>query len=308
MKKTKKFLMLVPVLGLFLSGCSFKEVKHSIGESWIGQHILHPIYDPIRDLINGGKKEEQKTGGDVTPSGEDTPTGGDTPSGGDTPVGPAFPSDKVDAYTSSLGATDKVPAFSGKAISYTFYDDEGVLDIEVGEEKVAASLTTFFSDLTKAHYTEAGQDDYGDMHYLSPNAQLDISAWDAAEASTPAPGHIYVVIAKAPEVLTSFPLEKVNKFLTDNEFSLQFTQADADAISALASQFAVSEGESTFGNYMLIGFEGDFQTQLDTILSSTLTTAGYEKNSQATYPYYSNDDDMSVSFWTEEGVTTIQLY
>ena len=75
MKRTKKFFMLVPVLGLFLSGCSFKEVKHSIGESWIGQHILHPVYDPIRDLINGGKKEEQKSG-DQTPSGEDTPSGG----------------------------------------------------------------------------------------------------------------------------------------------------------------------------------------------------------------------------------------
>lgn len=59
MKRTKKFFMLVPVLGLFLSGCSFKEVKHSIGESWIGQHILHPVYDPIRDLINGDKKKSK---------------------------------------------------------------------------------------------------------------------------------------------------------------------------------------------------------------------------------------------------------
>ena len=59
MKKTKKLLVFVPLLGLFLSGCSFQEVKHSIGESWIGQHILHPVYDPIRDLFNGDKKEEK---------------------------------------------------------------------------------------------------------------------------------------------------------------------------------------------------------------------------------------------------------
>ena len=60
MKSTKKLLVAIPVLALFLSGCSFKEVKHSIGESWIGQHILHPVYDPVRDLINGGKNKEEK--------------------------------------------------------------------------------------------------------------------------------------------------------------------------------------------------------------------------------------------------------
>ena len=33
----------------------FEEVKHKIGESWVGQNILHPIYDPIRDAVNGKK-------------------------------------------------------------------------------------------------------------------------------------------------------------------------------------------------------------------------------------------------------------
>ena len=68
MKNSKKLLVLVPALGLFLSGCSFQEVKHSIGESWVGQHILHPIYDPIKNLIKGDKKEEQKAGDTSKPA------------------------------------------------------------------------------------------------------------------------------------------------------------------------------------------------------------------------------------------------
>ena len=53
--KKRKMLLLLPLFIPMISGCSFKEVKHSIGESWLGQNILHPIYDPIRDAINGKK-------------------------------------------------------------------------------------------------------------------------------------------------------------------------------------------------------------------------------------------------------------
>lgn len=53
--KKRKSLLLLPLFVPMISGCSFKEVKHSIGESTIGKKILHPIYDPIRDAINGKK-------------------------------------------------------------------------------------------------------------------------------------------------------------------------------------------------------------------------------------------------------------
>ena len=51
--KKRKLLLLLPLFVPLISGCSFKEVKHKIGESEIGQKYLHPIYDPIRDAIKG---------------------------------------------------------------------------------------------------------------------------------------------------------------------------------------------------------------------------------------------------------------
>lgn len=96
MKKSKKFLVLIPVLGLFLSGCSFQEVKHSIGESWIGQHILHPIYDPIKNLINGDKKEEQKGGEQDKEEEQKQPEEETDPEG-------AFPSVKITSFFKKYG-------------------------------------------------------------------------------------------------------------------------------------------------------------------------------------------------------------
>ena len=127
MKNSKKLLVLIPVLGLFLSGCSFQEVKHSIGESWIGQHILHPVYDPIRDLINGGKKEEKKE--EEKPS-EDTPSGEDEGKQ-EEDKGPKFPSDKIAAFFKKYGLSDvEFPAYtlSNEGASFEDEEDESYAD------------------------------------------------------------------------------------------------------------------------------------------------------------------------------------
>lgn len=56
--KKRKILVLFPLLGLFLSGCTFQEGLAAT-KSFIGDKIYHPI----RDWFNGitGKKEEQKS-------------------------------------------------------------------------------------------------------------------------------------------------------------------------------------------------------------------------------------------------------
>lgn len=72
MKRTKKFLILAPVFGLFLSGCTFQEGLTTT-KDWASNNIL----DPVKNWFDGitGKKQEEKSV-DQTPSGEDTPSGG----------------------------------------------------------------------------------------------------------------------------------------------------------------------------------------------------------------------------------------
>ena len=67
-KGNKLLISFMSIATLGLSACSLSEIKSSIGKSWIGQNILHPIYDPIKKIVNGddsdkaqeepGKKEE----------------------------------------------------------------------------------------------------------------------------------------------------------------------------------------------------------------------------------------------------------
>ena len=64
--KKRKILVLFPFLGLLLSGCTLQEALGNV-KDWTTGHIL----DPIKNLINGGEKEEQPSGDE---GGEDQPT------------------------------------------------------------------------------------------------------------------------------------------------------------------------------------------------------------------------------------------
>lgn len=64
--KKRKILVLFPFLGLLLSGCTIQEALGNV-KDWTTGHIL----DPIKNLINGGEKEEQPSGDE---GGEDQPT------------------------------------------------------------------------------------------------------------------------------------------------------------------------------------------------------------------------------------------
>lgn len=53
--KKRKILVLFPFLGLLLSGCTLQEALGNV-KDWTTGHVL----DPIKNLINGGEKEEQQ--------------------------------------------------------------------------------------------------------------------------------------------------------------------------------------------------------------------------------------------------------
>ena len=56
--KRRKILVLIPMLGLFLTGCTFQE-GFAKAKHWIGQNIYHPLKDWI-DEMTGKKKEDEK--------------------------------------------------------------------------------------------------------------------------------------------------------------------------------------------------------------------------------------------------------
>ena len=68
--KRRKILVLIPALGLLLSGCTFEE-GFATAKHWVGQNIYHPVKDWI-ESITGKKKEEQKPSGEEGGGGEET--------------------------------------------------------------------------------------------------------------------------------------------------------------------------------------------------------------------------------------------
>lgn len=95
-----------------------------------------------------------------------------------------FPADEIAADLEAAGVTDSVPAFSGEAAGFDYYSgtDGRQLTIVVPDGSTEDDvIATYQQDLLDAHYTEAGEDQWGDMHYSSPNGQIDVCAWRGSD-------------------------------------------------------------------------------------------------------------------------------
>ena len=87
-----------------------------------------------------------------------------------------WPADKI-AQLLGASVTDTVLPVEG-AISFDAYAGSySTVQIAVNCADATALLATYTAALLEAGWTEAGADDYGDMHYTSPNAQLDLCPW-----------------------------------------------------------------------------------------------------------------------------------
>jgi len=107
-----------------------------------------------------------------------------------------FPSAEIAADLANLGVTDSLPEYSGTdATGFSWYcEDDGIqLGILFEGEIEEDVLATYQADLLAANYTEAGADKYGDMHYTSPNGQIDVCAWRGSDIGYS--GYIFVDIA-----------------------------------------------------------------------------------------------------------------
>ena len=104
-----------------------------------------------------------------------------------------FPSEEIAEYLAAKGVTDVIPAFSGTALDYAFVTSGGLqLQFKVESGAEAATVAQYQADLLAANYVEAGADQYGDMHYASPNDQLDLCAWNGLDINRA--GMVYIDI------------------------------------------------------------------------------------------------------------------
>ena len=151
-----------------------------------------------------------------------------------TPSSETFPSGEISATLAALGVTDEVPAYSGTdSNEFYFYSSDLQISWVVAEGEEADSVATYQADLLAAQYTEAGADEYGDMHYTSPNGELDVSVWNGATYGYT--GRVFVDIAVNGEVP---PVET---------YFVNF-EANAEDVQDMPSSLEVAPGQYSLEN------------------------------------------------------------
>lgn len=225
-----------------------------------------------------------------------------------------FPSEKIKASLEALGApNDTLPVFSGEAsggfkwISPTS-SGNSQLSIIVGAGNEATALETYIADLLAAGYTEAGEDKYGDMHYTSPNGELDVCPWDGSKYGSAGYVVVDVVVNKSAQI--EFPLEEVNAFLSTNEFGFQLTQALVDPSG---DGYTIEYSDN--GGYPVcdITVNGDAFDEDLALLIEILTAAGYQSYEdyyqEGVFAYYYNENYSSVVIYynAETGTTLVSF-
>lgn len=239
-------------------------------------------------------------------------SGGSGGGGGET-VSDEFPAKDINDYLASVGSSATVSStFSGTAKSFSFatYTDGAELDIEVEVGSEEEAIAAFAADLlASTNFEEDMNDIYGDMHYVSKDKKVDVCAWDGTYASTSKPGHVYVDFVGYSAPVSSLSLSEINGFLSDEQFGFSLTQAQVDSLNALASSFKVtlSYDSDNFGCYDIL-IVGNFESQINDIVKTTATSAGYSaKTTQAGYKY-TNSNNFSVTIVYKYGVTLLEFY
>ena len=138
--KRRKILVLIPMLGLFLTGCTFEEGFATV-KSFIGQNIYHPAKDFIDGLI--GKKEEKEE--EQTPS-EDS---GSQDSGDQTEVKYTVKFEAGGGTGEMAEVKDVKGEYELPACTFTAPEGKEFAGWQVGEEvKAAGEKITVSADVT----------------------------------------------------------------------------------------------------------------------------------------------------------------
>lgn len=111
-----------------------------------------------------------------------------------------------------------------------------------------------------------------------------------------------------PAVVASFPLEEVNAYLTENSayYGFTFSQAEADAISALTTSFVFQSGTDSYGYpiaYVIM--DGSIVSEVLAVIDSTITAAGFAYDED--YEAYINSMYCFIYAVVEESSTYLVL-
>lgn len=206
----------------------------------------------------------------------------------------------VQALLEALEFTDALPGIAD-GTDYETYGgaDYGMFEIVVytdAENKVAPMLASYQENLLNAKFTEIGEDEYGDMHYASPNAQYDVCPWSGLTAQQP--GNFVVIDVMPYEApVTEWPAEQIADIFEENEATLYDVPAFAAANATFQATTYLYYG--IFPVAAQVDIVGATADEITTYLGTTLPGANWE---------VAEDQGMATKvFESLEGVATIQF-
>lgn len=189
-------------------------------------------------------------------------------------------------------ATDTVPALEGAEYYGVYANDEKVqIEVDFGDESVISSkLSSYQSTLTTAGFKNVGPDTYGDLHFTSPNNQLDVVAWKGSDIGYD--GEIFIDVVNSMFVKEEgWPTNKIAKLLS--------AHGATDVLPALNGGSDYSAYETSSGNVQIDIVIADVPTAIKN-WQSALTTAGFKNVGPDTYGdlhFTSSNNQYDVVAW-----------
>ena len=266
--KKSKLLILFPVMGLFLSGCTFQEGLQST-KSWINSHIYQPLksfFGSSSTPSEEGKKDEEKKEEEKKDEGK------------------VFSWEEIEKVYADAGFTgvelpDYKCASASASLTQPYPEDEPYTYVIKGS---SAAEMKAFADLFVSSTWYKQVDSYGDYHFLLGDIPAEGESTPyvyVGDYTAEAEAGIMVAfdIYETPVSSAEFPLSDVNNFLTtySSVFGFTLSQAEADALSELSTSFTFTSGEDEDGPYAQIAILGEVQTEAFAVIDATLVGAGY---------------------------------
>ena len=212
-----------------------------------------------------------------------------------------WPADDVAAYLGNE-ITDVVPAYSGEATGYQFFEDYGAVIVSVEADTEDAGVIAYQADLVAAGYAFLKKDSYGDNHYVSENLQIDVCVY-AGE-----PGQV-IIQFKASSAVAGFPAAQLNAFFEAKEFGFEL---DPEAFAGLTpTLFEITTGGSASYPWIQVTMSGDQVAALDAIIGPLAVAAGYEKDQDtAASIHYENSayDEVYIQYSSTSDTTILKFW
>jgi len=295
--KKSKLLILFPVMGLFLSGCTFQEGLQST-KSWINSHIYQPLksfFSSSSTPSEEGKKDEEKKE-------EEKKDEGKVFSWED------YEKSYADAGFTGVEIPDYKCASADASLTQPYPEDEP--DTYVIKGSSAAEMKAFVDSFGSAWYKET--DSYGDYHILlggMPDEGESTPYIYVGDYTAEAAAGIMIAfdVYETPVSSAEFPLSDLNGFLTtySSVFGFTLSQAEGDALTALSTSFVFQSGESSYGPVAQIAILGDVASDVLSVIDATVTGAGYTYYEG--YGYYDAGYTSCIAAEAEEGYTYLMF-